>query len=89
MRPQITAYLYPDTKKWLISYSASCGLHRSEIVRLVLERERQIQWLKWALKTPDPRQGSSKMLREGRNRSAVRWQKPSTPNLGPLKNKKR
>ena len=76
MRPQITTYLHPDTKKWLINYADRCHLHRSEVVRLLLERERQVMWLLWALNTPDAAQGASKMLRRRRDPLPPRWNKP-------------
>jgi hypothetical protein len=78
MRPQITAYLYSDTKKWLVSYAAECGLHRSEVVRLLLERERQVRWLKWALETRDPAQAVSKPLPMRRRSLPGRWNIPPT-----------
>jgi hypothetical protein len=76
MRPQITAYLYSNTKKWLIAYAAECGLHRSEVVRLLLERERQVGWLRWALKIEDPAQGASKTMPRRRDPLPPRWNKP-------------
>jgi hypothetical protein len=54
MRPQVTAYLPRKTKEWLVAYAAKLGLHRTDVVRCLLERERQVQWLQWAMQIPDP-----------------------------------
>jgi hypothetical protein len=58
MRPQITAYLHLDTKEWLTEYAAKLRLPCSDVVRLLVERERQVGWLKWARSVPDPAMGS-------------------------------
>jgi hypothetical protein len=81
MRPQITAYLYPDTKRWLLAYAAECRMRRSEIVRLLLEREQQVGWLRWALKTRDPAQAASKPLSRKRRSLPPRWNKPAVPTV--------
>ena len=40
MRPQITSYLYPDTKKWLSSYATKLGMHPGrQVHNPVLGRE--------------------------------------------------
>jgi hypothetical protein len=54
MRPQITAYLQLDTKKWLTKYAERLRLPSSDVVRLLVERERQVRWLEWARSVPDP-----------------------------------
>jgi len=54
MRPQITVYLPARTKKWLIAYAAELGLHRTDVVRCLLERERRVGWLRWAVQVADP-----------------------------------
>ena len=56
MRTQITAYLSEETKVWLQRYARGLGLKESEVVRLLIERERRIQWLSWSLDQPDPDQ---------------------------------
>jgi len=53
MRPQITTYFHPDTKVWLTEYAREMGLKESEVVRLLVERERNIGWLKTAISAPD------------------------------------
>ncbi len=50
-RPQITTYLELSTKKWLIRYAEQLDFPRSDIVRAVIEREQQLQWLEWAFDT--------------------------------------
>ena len=57
MRPQITAYLNEGTRAWVRNYAEELGLKESEVVRLLIERERKIQWLSWSLQQPDPDQG--------------------------------
>ena len=55
-RRQATAHLDVETKEWLSKYAASLKLKESEILRCLLMRERQVQWLKWAMDQPDPSQ---------------------------------
>ena len=62
MRTQITAYLNPKTKLWLRKYAADCRLGESEVVRLLVQREERIGWLKWAQSAPDPAQGPAPPL---------------------------
>ncbi len=57
MRTQITVYLDSITKEWLAEYARKTCLRESEIVRLLVRREREIEWLSWALQQPDPTQG--------------------------------
>ena len=76
MRPQITAYLYSDTKKWLVTYADRLGLDRSEVVRMLLEREKNVRWLEWAVKTDDPEKASSERLSRPPAGSKLRWEKP-------------
>jgi hypothetical protein len=57
MRPQITTYLSSETKVWLTRYAAQFGLRESEVVRLLVERERHIGWLKRVISVPDEGEG--------------------------------
>jgi hypothetical protein len=76
MRTQITAYLHADTKPWLRKYANECGLNESEVVRLLVEREQQVRWLKWALSIRDPAQGPAAQLPPLENRLPPRWDDP-------------
>jgi len=78
MRPQITTYLHKETTKWLTRYSKELRLKKSEIVKLLVERERQIHWLRWMRGVPDPYMGLAKPLpkplrRIPRRRPAGKW----------------
>ncbi len=53
---QATAHLDAETKEWLSEYAASLKLKVSEVLRFLLMRERQVQWLKWVMDQPDPSQ---------------------------------
>ncbi len=55
-RRQTTVHLDAETKEWLSEYAASLKLKESEVLRCLLTRERQVQWLKWAMDQPDPSQ---------------------------------
>jgi hypothetical protein len=57
-RPQVTVYLDPETKDWLTKYGSSLHTKESEVLRLLVERERRIEWLRWALHQKDPSQPS-------------------------------
>jgi len=57
-RPQVTVYLDPETKDWLTKYGSSLHTKESEVLRLLVERERRIGWLRWALHQKDPSQPS-------------------------------
>jgi hypothetical protein len=81
MRPQITAYLHADTKAWLAKYAAQLGLPKSEVVRLLVEREEQIRWLTWALSAPDPAKGRAAALKKRKDRLPPRWDSPPKPAL--------
>lgn len=90
MRPQITAYLHADTKVWLAKYAADLRLPKSEIVRLLIEREEQVRWLIWALSAPDPAKASSLAMKRRKARLPPRWNSPPKPSLrqgGPRKKK--
>jgi len=76
MRPQITAYLHSHEKQWLTEYSARLGFSGSEIVRLLLAREKEVKWLQWALKTPDPARSGPTPLRRPKGGLPTRWDKP-------------
>lgn len=79
MRPQITAYLHLDTKDWLDKYASALRLPKSEIVRLLIERERQVRWLKWALPIPDPAMGAAAGMPRQRDRLPARWKSSPKP----------
>ena len=49
-RVQITAYLHPDTEQWVTEYARTHGIGLSDLVRLLLQRERRINWLRWAMR---------------------------------------
>ena len=76
MRTQITAYLHADTKPWLQNYADKCGLNESEVVRLLLEREQQVCWLRWALSVRDPAKGSTSPLPPRNDKLPPRWNDP-------------
>ena len=76
MRTQITAYLHADTKPWLRKYADECGLKESEVVRLLVEREQQVHWLRWALSARDPAQGPASPLSPREDRFPPRWSDP-------------
>jgi hypothetical protein len=57
-RPQVTVYLDPETKDWLTKYGSTLHTKESEVLRLLVERERRIEWLRWALHQKDPSQPS-------------------------------
>lgn len=75
-RTQVTAYLHADTKPWLQKYAGECGLDESEVVRLLVEREQQVNWLKWALAARDPAQGSTRPLPRRKDKLPPRWNEP-------------
>jgi hypothetical protein len=56
MRTQVTAYLHPETKKWLTKYASIVHFNESEVLRLLVEREQRIEWLLWSLQQKDPAQ---------------------------------
>jgi hypothetical protein len=59
MRPQTTVYIDKKTRKWLTGYAAKLGLRSSEVVRFLIRRETEIEWLAWAIQQPDPKQPKS------------------------------
>jgi len=79
MRPQITSYLHPDTKKWLTAYAKKFGMDRSEVVRVLLEREKQVRWLQWALATADPAMSDATKMKRRRDRLPPHWNKRPKP----------
>jgi hypothetical protein len=87
MRTQITAYLHADTKPWLQKYADDCGLNESEVVRLLLEREQQICWLRWALSARDPAQDSTSALPPRKDKLPPRWDEP--PKKRPVRKPKK
>jgi hypothetical protein len=88
MRPQITAYLHADTKVWLAKYAARLRLPKSEIVRLLIEREEQVRWLVWALSAPDPAQARPKEMRVQKDQLPPRSNSPPKPSMRPDKRQK-
>lgn len=52
VRPQVTAYLDRAQKQWLADYSNALGIRQSELVRILVERERQVRWLNTVLRGP-------------------------------------
>jgi hypothetical protein len=79
MRKQVAVYLHPDTKRWLKQYGKQFGMTQSEVARALVEREQQIRWLQWALRTPDPARGSSKTMKPRRSALPPRFHKPPKP----------
>lgn len=58
MRRQATVYFKSaDTSDWLAEYAGELGLDRSEVLRLLIERERVVGWLRWSRSVPDPEMG--------------------------------
>lgn len=76
MRAQVAVYLHPDTKRWLKRYSDKLGMTQSEVARALVERERQIEWLQWALQTPDPALRASKAMEPRQDLLPPRFKKP-------------
>lgn len=62
-RRQVTVYLKTAQADWLADDASELGLDRSEVVRLLIEREREVGWLRWARCVPDPDMGKPKPLR--------------------------
>ena len=69
MRPQVTVYLPAKTKKWLIAYAAELGLHRTDVVRCLLEHEMRVGWLRWAGEVPDPGSDRLRPTRSSRDKA--------------------
>ena len=65
MRTQITVYLDDETKIWLTEYASLLHQRATEVVRLLVEREKEVEWLKWALQQPDPAQDQKSSLLSG------------------------
>ena len=82
MRTQITAYLHGDTKIWLRKYAEECGLGESEVVRLLIEREQRVRWLRWALSARDPAQGAASPLPSPGDKLPPRWNDPPNKRRG-------
>jgi hypothetical protein len=53
LRPQITAHIDRETRDWLDRYAKSFKLSASELLRLLIRRERKVGWLKSAFSLPD------------------------------------
>ena len=62
-RPQAVGYIDAAARNWLDRYAAELTLFRSDVVRLLLEREKQVQWIKWATGVDDPARSKAKPLR--------------------------
>jgi hypothetical protein len=52
---------------------------QSEVARALIEREQEVRWLRWALKTPDPAQKVQAPMRPQRNRLPRRFHRPPSP----------
>jgi hypothetical protein len=76
MRSQTTVYLHSDTKEWLTAYAREFRLAESEVIRLLLEREQQIGWLRWALGVSDPAQPDHTQMRPRADGLPPRWNEP-------------
>jgi hypothetical protein len=66
MRPQITVYLAPELKRWLTRYAKGLHLRESEVVKLLVEQEKSVGWLRWALRQSgptDPQRGPLLVIR--------------------------
>lgn len=68
MRRQVTVYLKSAQMDWLADYASELGLDRSEVVRLLVEREREVGWLRWSRSVPDPDMGKPKPLRPSKRK---------------------
>ena len=51
-RPQITFYPGKGQKQWLKEYSKNLGIKESELVKILVERERNLKWLQAVLRAP-------------------------------------
>jgi hypothetical protein len=51
--PKVTTYIDPVTNEWLNRYADSLGIKRSELVRILIQRERRNHWLERAMDDPD------------------------------------
>lgn len=80
MRVQVAVYLHPNTKKWLEVYGKRFGMTQSEVARALIEREQEVGWLQWALKTPDPSQTKAHAsMKRPRNPLPRRFDQPPKP----------
>ena len=79
MRAQVAVYLHRDTKQWLAEYGKRFGMTQSEVARALIEREQEVGWLRWALKTPDPAQKAHTALKQRRNPLPRRFDQPPKP----------
>jgi len=50
---KVTTYIDTVTNEWLQRYADSLGIKRSELVKLLIERERRNHWLERAMDDPD------------------------------------
>ncbi|WP_158231343.1 hypothetical protein [Bradyrhizobium sp. C9] len=73
MRIQVAVYLHRDSKKWLASYARNLGLTQTEVARALIEREQEVGWLKWALKTADPAQRAPQPMKKPAGRLPKRF----------------
>jgi hypothetical protein len=53
LRPQVTVHIDRDTRDWLDRYARRFRLSSSELLRLLIRRERKVGWLKSAFHMPD------------------------------------
>ena len=89
MRAQITAYLHPETKAWLRKYARQNRLKESEIVRILVEREQEIEWFAWAKNADDPARGVSAPMPKKANRLPPRANKSPAKQRGRKRTKLR
>lgn len=52
-RPQVTAHIDADTREWLGRYAKKLKLNPSELVRLLIQRERRTRWIEKSLSLSD------------------------------------
>lgn len=76
VRPQVTTYLHADTKVWLKEYARQNHFKESELVRILIEREQQIQWFSWALRANDPARKRAAPMPARQDCLPPRWNDP-------------
>lgn len=74
MDVQITSYVDASTKKWLRAYALKCGLKASEVVKLLVVRERKGKWLASTKKQRDVAESAPTTRRRSTRHSGVRPQ---------------
>mgnify|MGYP006286797763 CR=1 FL=1 len=51
---KLTTYVDRETHEWLCAYANRVGLKRSELIKLLILREKRNHWLEKAMDLPDP-----------------------------------